>query len=134
MVLSGCCVPIRQMPNWMKRNPNSKTAAFTLIELLVVIAVLAVFILLGISAQARTSIKGVRVTCVSNLRQIALALRIWEGGNGSHFPQYYAGNPQYSAINNGSTWPSGGSGQACQNMYTVFMVMSNELNNPKVMA
>jgi prepilin-type N-terminal cleavage/methylation domain-containing protein len=125
-----------------KKNPNSR--AFSIIELLTVLVVFGVVLLLALSVEARTSAKSVRINCLNNLRQVALAFRIWEGGNGNHFPQYYAGSTTYPAINSangvgpGGSWPivstgSLSSGAACPNMYTVFEVMSNELNTPKIM-
>ena len=53
-------------------------AAFTLIELLVVIAIIAILaaILFPVFAQARE--KGRQAACMSNLRQIGLAIRMYE--------------------------------------------------------
>ncbi|MCL5283347.1 MAG: DUF1559 domain-containing protein [Armatimonadetes bacterium] len=54
------------------------TAAFTLIELLVVIAIIAILaaILFPVFAQAREEAR--KITCVSNLKQIALASQMYE--------------------------------------------------------
>jgi prepilin-type processing-associated H-X9-DG protein/prepilin-type N-terminal cleavage/methylation domain-containing protein len=61
-----------------------RRAAFTLIELLVVIAVLAILagLLFPVFARARDAARA--ATCVSNLRQIGMAIRLyvqdWDGG------------------------------------------------------
>lgn len=57
----------------MNSAPSS-TRAFTLIELLVVIAILAILAALLLPALASAREKGKRAACVSNLRQIGIAI------------------------------------------------------------
>jgi prepilin-type processing-associated H-X9-DG protein/prepilin-type N-terminal cleavage/methylation domain-containing protein len=68
-------------PRKSQRFTSGKSAAFTLIELLVVIAVIAVLaaILFPVFAQARE--KARQTACLSNMRQIATAARLYMEDN-----------------------------------------------------
>jgi prepilin-type N-terminal cleavage/methylation domain-containing protein len=59
------------------RVRRTRFTAFTLIELLVVIAVIAVLAGLLLPALARARSTPVRTRCLSNLRQVALAARLY---------------------------------------------------------
>lgn len=74
-----------------------RRSAFTLIELLVVIAIIAVIaaILFPVFAQARE--KARETTCVSNCRQIGLAVRMYVQDYDETFPIFHAYNTQPAA-------------------------------------
>jgi prepilin-type N-terminal cleavage/methylation domain-containing protein len=69
----------------MKRILKRKKG-FTLIELLVVIAIIAILAAMLLPVLAAAKRRAQRINCVSNLRQVGLGLRIWEGDNGNAYP------------------------------------------------
>jgi prepilin-type N-terminal cleavage/methylation domain-containing protein len=62
------------------------TRGFTLIELLLVIAIIGLLVGLLLQALARAKPKARSVGCLSNLRQIGLALDLYVQENNDHRP------------------------------------------------
>lgn len=77
-------------------SPHSRGGGFTLVELLVVIAIIGVLAALALPAVFKSIDKGKDTKCISNLRQIGAAIRLYANDNeGNIVPGYSAaGNPK----------------------------------------
>jgi prepilin-type N-terminal cleavage/methylation domain-containing protein len=100
-------------------NTRNRATGFTLIELLVVIAIIAILAGLLLPALGRAKAKAKEITCMNNLRQINLGLRIWADDQGDKYPW----NVDVT---------SGGS-QGSDDWTDHCRVLSNELRNVQVL-
>jgi len=68
-------------------------SGFTLIELLVVIAIIAILAAILLPVLSRAKDQALGIQCMSNLKQLILAVKMYPDDNGGHFPP----NPDYES-------------------------------------
>ena len=104
------------------RFSHQRNQALTLVEVLVIIAVLAVVVALLLPWLATSNRIPQKINCVSNLKQIGIAYRLWEGDNNDKYPMLVS-------VTNGGAMELVATG----NVAACFQVMSNELSTPKIL-
>jgi prepilin-type N-terminal cleavage/methylation domain-containing protein/prepilin-type processing-associated H-X9-DG protein len=87
------------------RSPVSRSKGFTLVELLVVMAIIAILAALLLPAFASAKDKARKVACISNLRQLGIAIRTYASDGDGRIP-YGPSAPPFS--NPSDFYPSTG--------------------------
>src|SRR5690349_20860814 len=105
----------------MNRNRQSTLNAFTLIELIVLLVAIGLLIIVVVPAMMRAKRQTQQIDCKGNLQQIGLVFRIWSIDNADRFVMRCPTN-------------EGGTMEVANEVWRSFLVMSNELDTPLVLA
>lgn len=104
------------------RFQTQQNQGLTFIDVVIVIGLMIVLmvVIMPILARQRRPIQA--INCVSNLKQVDLSFRIWEGDNNNEYPM------GLSVTNGGAReWV------ATNNLAACYRLMSNELSTPKIL-
>ena len=100
--------------------------AFTRKELMVVISVLVVLGSMLLPALSRSKAKSWRISCVSNLKELGMAYRVWSNDNGDYFPAE-------AAVTNGGWRELLSSTNASAYCWTNYAAIANELGQSPIL-
>jgi competence protein ComGC len=110
---------------WNSMKPHcsiQRNNGLTLVEVLVILIVLAFLAVTLLPKEPHARTKARWIICASQLKEIGLAYRIWEGDNGNLYPMSVS-------VTNGGAMELAQAGDAAR----IFQVMSNELSRPEIL-
>ncbi len=98
--------PVRQLALNLPASQFGIRCGFTLIELLVVIAIIAILAGLLLPALSKAKEQGKSAACMSNLKQIGLAITMYADENNDYYYYRRAADGTVEIQNNGQWYPN----------------------------
>jgi competence protein ComGC len=102
--------------------PKQSAHGLTLTEVIITIVMIFILAILILPAVTPRPVRAKRITCMSNLKQVGLAMRMWSNEHEEKFPW------QVSGASNGTLEFA-----ESPAVFRHFLALSNELTSPKVL-
>ncbi|MEM9882242.1 MAG: DUF1559 domain-containing protein [Planctomycetota bacterium] len=111
-----------------ERSPSPRAAAFTLIELLVAISIIALLVGLLLPVLGRARASGRQIVCLSNMRQLGIAIQTYAADYDGYLPQPY---PNQSIRDPATNSTSNATARRLQGQALWFNAVDHYLGLPK---